>query len=90
MGIDLPDLNEIISAIKGDHEPLKQAWRDFVHSLDDKGEELKQRVIAEIRELSVDALIDELYPNCPSWLRPIVGVGARAIVNIVLKKLEKV
>ena len=90
MGIDLPDLNEIVSALKGDPEPLKEAWKALFRSIRGERDEVKAKVIAEIRELGVEALLEELWPKCPAFLKPLLALGARALINAILKQLDGV
>jgi len=80
MGIDLPDLGEILAG--GDE--LREALRSFYRSVRDKRDEYK----AKIKEIAVEELIAEWWPRCPAWLLPVIKVIAGAIVDYLFDQIE--
>jgi len=86
-GIDLPDLNEIVSAIKGDPAPLKEAWKSLFRSIRGERDELRDKLTEELRAVGAEALLEELWPNCPAWLKPLILSACRAVISAIISKL---
>jgi hypothetical protein len=88
-GIDLPDLGEIIDAIKGNPEPLNKAWDSFFDSIFEVGSEFADEWLATIRANGVERLLKRWWPNAPVWAAPLLRPIAEAIIDAIIEALKK-
>lgn len=88
-GIDIPDLGEIVDAIKGNPEPLNKAWDSFFDSIFEAGAEIGEEWLAAIRPAGVENLLKRWWPSAPAWAAPLLKPIAEAVIDAVLDALRK-
>ena len=89
MGIDLVDLNEIISALKGNKEPLEKAVDKMLDDLFAAGSDFLDDYLLLWREVAVDRILKRWWPNAPAWVKPILQPIAEALVDAIMDALKK-